>query len=409
MQKKLHFIIIDSDKKSLNMYKELLENHKYAVTTNSSIDHILDKIIETKPDCVICDFSQSTAQHMQFYEELRHLKDIKQPKFVATTDSLADLDSIRAYELGMDGFFSKPIEPDTFVDDLQQIIDRQMVVKFWGVRGTLPVPGKNTAHYGGNTNCVTLCFAKKDLFIFDAGTGIKELSNYLLKKDDFPMFARIFITHPHYDHINGIPFFMPLYMKGNQFEIYGMNHNGIGIEKLLAAQMDNIHFPITMQEFSAQLTFHNLQEEEFTIDELLIKTIKLNHPGCCIGFKVQYQNKVFCYITDNELYLEDSPLYNQADVDYLISFIKDANLVVMDATYSDKEYLKKVGWGHSCISRVVDIADKANVHTLCLFHHDPDQVDSDIEAKLKHARSLLKLRGSNTICIAPREGDKIVI
>jgi phosphoribosyl 1,2-cyclic phosphodiesterase len=284
-----------------------------------------------------------------------------------------------------------------------------MTVKFWGIRGTLPVPGKKTNRYGGNTNCVTLSIDKKEFFIFDAGTGIKELSNYLVKQDLFPFSARILISHPHYDHIHGIPFFAPLYMKGNKFDIYGTHHGDLGIKKLLDSQMDSIHFPVTMKEFAAKLTFHDIKEGSFKIDNIKIKTLMLNHPGGSLAYRVDFKGKSFCYVTDNELFLENSPRFKQEDVDNLINFIYKADVVVMDSTYFDEEYSKKIGWGHTSISRAVDVTDRAKVKLLCLYHHDPDQVDKDIDLKLKFARTLLQSRDSNTKCIAPHEGDQIEI
>jgi len=283
------------------------------------------------------------------------------------------------------------------------------VIQFWGIRGTLPVPGKKSVRYGGNTNCVTLQFQNKYFFIFDAGTGIKELSNYLLKEKKFPLKAKIFITHPHYDHVSGIPFFVPLYMKGNEFEILGVNENDLTIEKIISTLMDSVYFPVTTKEFAAKIAFRNLSEEEFDIGELHVSTLLLNHPGRCLGYRVQYKNKSFCYITDNELCFENSPHYDQAFIDRLINFISSTNVLVIDSTYTDKEYAKKEGWGHSPLSRVIEIANKAKVKLLCLHHHDPDQTDDDIDMKLKQARALLNERGSNIICIAPCEGDEIII
>jgi phosphoribosyl 1,2-cyclic phosphodiesterase len=284
-----------------------------------------------------------------------------------------------------------------------------MRIQFWGVRGTLPVTGRHSIRYGGNTNCISLRFGNEFL-IFDAGTGIKALSNDLIKKNKFPLSAKIFITHPHYDHINGIPFFRPLYMPGNRFEIYGTNHAGFNIETLISGQMDSVYFPVTMKEFGSTFTFHNLKEETFQIGELEVRTILLNHPGKCMGYRIQHKNKSFCYITDNELYFENNPNYAAKTVDELIEFIHGADLVVMDTTWiTDEEYLTKLSWGHSCVSRVIDVADRAKVKTLCLFHHDPDQMDEDIDAKLKKARMLLKQRHSTTQCIAAKEGEKIII
>lgn len=293
----------------------------------------------------------------------------------------------------------------TFVNEQLEVTASEMTVQFWGVRGTLPVPGEKSLRYGGNTNCVTLTIAKKHFFIFDAGTGIKELSNSIVKQARFPLIAKIFISHPHYDHINGLPFFVPLFMKENEFEIFGTNQGERNIESLISAQMDGIYLPFTIKEFAAKVRFHNLAEEDFFIENIHIQTLFLNHPGQCLGYRVAYAAKVFCYITDNELYLENAPQFSQTGEDRLIHFIKDCDVLVIDATYTDEEYMQKVGWGHSAISRVVDLADKAKVKLLCLFHHDPEQDDKDIDAKLKQARELLKKRRSVTRCIAPSEGE----
>lgn len=293
------------------------------------------------------------------------------------------------------------------IDD--SILENRMVATFWGVRGTLPVPGKKTIRYGGNTNCVTLSIGSNECLIFDAGTGIKEFSNYLVSQNKLPIKASLFITHPHYDHIQGVPFFVPLYQDQNVFDIYGTYHDHLTIENCLAGQMDSIHFPVTMKEFAAQITFHNLKEESFQLNNVHVKTIFLNHPGGSIGYRIDYHKKSFCYVTDHELYLENSPHYSKEKVEQLIHFIYQADVLIMDATYFDEEYSKKIGWGHTSISRAIDIADRAQVKLMCLYHHDPDQFDKDIDLKLKLARTLLKARHSKTICIAPHEGDKIDI
>lgn len=282
-------------------------------------------------------------------------------------------------------------------------------MQFWGVRGTLPVPGKDAVRYGGNTNCVTLNIANEHWFIFDAGSGIKKFSDYLVEEYKKPISAKIFITHPHWDHINCLPYFSPFYMQGYEFEMFCGCNEDTTVEKLIFSQMDNVYFPVSTENISAKLSFRRLEEESFTIHDIHIQTKRLNHPGICLGYRVQYKDKIVCYITDNELYLHHSPEFNQAVNDQLIQFITGADILIIDTTYTDEEYLKKVSWGHSCVSQVIDVADKAKVKLLCLYHHDPNQTDDDIDLKLETAQLLLKARHSTTKCIAPKEGDKLIL
>jgi len=406
---KLNFLIVDDDKTMAELHADILKKAGHQVSILTSGKEALTQLATLAPDCIVSDLMMPDFDGMDFLQGVRKLQMEKQPTFVILTTKVFEFDRRRAFEMGVDGYLTKPAHPDSFVSDLLEIIRKDAIVQFWGVRGTLPVPGENTLFYGGNTNCVTLSLGKKHFFIFDAGTGIKKLSNYLVQHKKFPLSAKIFISHPHYDHINGIPFFVPLYIKGNEFEFLGAPYGETSIEKIISGQMDSLYFPITLKEFAAKISFHDLSEESFNIDEVQVQTMLLNHPGRCLGYRIQYNNKVFCYITDHELYLENESYYNQFEVDRLIHFINEADVLVIDTTYTDAEYVMKIGWGHSCVSRVVDIADKAKVKLLCLYHHDPDQFDKNIDFKLREATTLLETRHSSTRCIAAREDEKICI
>jgi phosphoribosyl 1,2-cyclic phosphodiesterase/CheY-like chemotaxis protein len=407
----LHFILVDDDHVSALIHQSLITDAGWTAEIIESSRDAFDRIESgtLNADVILCDMMMPEFDGLEFFKKLRELKNIKQPIFIIITGKVFEYDKRLALNAGVDGYLLKPVNQETFIEDITDIVSHTACIQFWGVRGTLPVPGENSIRYGGNTNCVTLLYGKKHLFIFDAGTGIKTFSDYLIQTKKLPINAKIFISHAHYDHINGFPFFAPLYIKGNVFDIYGPSHAGIGVEQLLSGQMDSIYFPITMQEFSAKLNFHDVAEGSFEMDDMKVEALFLNHPGRCLGYRLRYNNKSFCYITDNELFLEDSPYYNQFEVDRLVQFIENSDLLVIDTTYTDEEYVQKIGWGHSSISRVVDVADKAKIKLLCLYHHDPSQTDDDIDKKLAIARELLKTRQSKTRCIAPHEGEKIFL
>ncbi len=223
--------------------------------------------------------------------------------------------------------------------------------------------------------------------------------------------AKVFIPPPHWDHINALPFFVPLYIQGNVFDIYAPRHGDITVHELISAQMDGVYFPITIQEFASSVNFHDLQDEVLEFDGITIKTMLLHHPGQCLGYRVEYKGRSICYITDNELFLEsDEEHYDSFYLKRLTKFIEGADALITDSTYTDAEYTNsKVGWGHSCISQVVDLADRAQVKTLYLFHHDPDQDDDAIDAKLATARTMLEERGSTVVCEAPTDRTHLKI
>jgi phosphoribosyl 1,2-cyclic phosphodiesterase len=252
-------------------------------------------------------------------------------------------------------------------------------VRIWGARGSIPTPGPNTVKYGGNTACVEVRCGDK-LIILDAGSGIRQLGMSLDPKKHLT--AYFFFSHLHWDHIQGFPFFRPGFQPGNRFHIYAKRQLNTTVENLLAGQMMYPHFPKSLEDMAAQMTFHELDHgDEVRIGEALITCTPANHPDGCITFRIEYRKRSLIYATDTEHFETLDPVLKKHS--------SNADCLIYDAMFTEEEYLGKngemprAGWGHSTWKEGVKMARAAGVKRLVLFHHDPahdDDFISGIEA-----------------------------
>ena len=258
-----------------------------------------------------------------------------------------------------------------------------MKLTFWGVRGSIPTPEPYAIGIGGNTSCVSVQ-VDDHLVIFDAGTGLRNLGQYIENKDCSQWKGSILLSHYHWDHIQGLPFFEPAYRRQNRFRIYGKPKHGIRIEDILAEQMESPFFPVDMDSLEGLVTFEPVQEGmSFTITpKVTIRTIGLNHPNGAIGYRLEHPDGSICYISDHEHPVEG---LDRAVVD----FVHDATILIHDAQYMPLEKKgSKSGWGHSSWEDAVLIAKKAGVNRLFLYHHDPIRTDSELLALLSDAKKI---------------------
>ncbi len=399
------FFVVDDDKNIVKLLENFLKMAGHKVYGYTSSVAVMEEIIRKKPDCVLLDMLMPELDGLALLGQIRNHPDLAGLKVIIVSGKAYEIDRKRAHDSGADGYITKPVNMDQFPTTLHRLMEDRIHLRYWGVHGTMPVPGPETVRYGGNTSCVSMEFAKGGFFIFDAGTGIKALSNHIMANSISLVGAKLFISHPHWDHINGLPFFIPLYLQGNEIEICGPAHGDITMRDLISGQMDGAYFPVNIKEFSAMVNFRDLREEVIEIDDIKVKSMLLNHPGNCLGYRVEYRDRKICYVTDNELYPESSPLYNPYYLNQLTEFVKDADILITDCTYTDDEYEGKSGWGHSSVTPVVDLADRSNVKSLHLFHHDPDHNDADIDRIHETAQSMLEKRKSGTRCVAPREEE----
>jgi phosphoribosyl 1,2-cyclic phosphodiesterase len=405
----LSILIVDDDEETAELCALVLRaaGHRVEVLTDSA--QAMTRLLADTPDLMLVDIMMPGLDGLELTRLVRAEPRLRALQVIVCSAKAYEFDRKRALEMGANGFIRKPINPEALDGQIKSIVEDKVTLTYWGVRGTLPVPGPGALRYGGNTPCITMEFINGRLFIFDAGTGIKALSNHLMKQGRPRLEAKIFISHPHWDHINALPFFAPLFIPGNEFEILGATHGDKSMRDLISAQMDGVYFPITLKEFGARVFFRDLRQESLAFDDIAVDTMLLSHPGYCLGYRVRYGGRTICYITDNELYLNDHPAYNARYESELVRFVARADVLITDCTYFDAEYKAKVDWGHSCVSKVAALAAAAEVKQLHLFHHDPDQDDAAIDRKLADAKSALAGYGSPVDCLAPAEGTRFHI
>ncbi len=264
-------------------------------------------------------------------------------------------------------------------------IEEEFWVRFWGVRGTVPCPGPETVRYGGNTPCVEMRCGRHRL-IFDAGTGIRMLGREW-ERDGRLGRAHIFLTHTHADHINGLPFFRPAYIEANCLEFWcgHLLRQGLRLKEVLGALMQPPYFPVPLDIMHACIAFHDF-DAGATLEPVAgvrIRTTPLNHPGGATAYRVEYGGRAVCYVTDTE--------HREGRLDAgLLAFIEGADMVIYDATYTDQEYPRFRGWGHSTWQEGIRLCEAAGAGRFVAFHHDPDHDDATLDGiarDMEHRRA----------------------
>ncbi|MGE0530315.1 MAG: MBL fold metallo-hydrolase [Hyphomonadaceae bacterium] len=285
-----------------------------------------------------------------------------------------------------------------------------MQVRFWGTRGSIATPGGATLRYGGNTSCVELRPDSGETILIDCGTGAHALGQALIAEGRAAR-GHILISHTHWDHIQGLPFFAPLFVAGNEWQIYGPRGLGQSLRDVLAGQMEYAYFPVALNAFAAKVHYHEVVEGGFAIGDTRIVTQYLNHPALTVGYRLEADGASVVYASDHEPHSPDAGEGHAEEAEggdvAHIDFLRDADLVIHDAQYTAEEYPSKIGWGHSTIEYAVDMALAANARELALYHHDPMRGDDAVDKLLTRARERAAAAGSNLIVNGAAEGEVI--
>ena len=295
-------------------------------------------------------------------------------------------------------------------------------LKFWGTRGSIAVPGPETLRYGGNTTCLELR-ADGEIIVLDAGSGIRPLGVALQKEFQArPIKLSLLITHAHWDHIQGFPFFKPAYDPKNEIRIFGFDGAGATFREIITEPMKSPFFPITMRELSAKMDINKLSEMTLSLGKVDVHTAFVNHPGVCAGYRIFTSGGSVAFLPDHEPYefflhaargKQMSPEQAReiaADQQAaLVQFLRGSDILVLDAQYTDQEYKTHVGWGHGSISSAVSLALEAEVQTLLLFHHDPSHDDDMVDTMVKSARDLVEKNGRLLEVAGAQQGSEILL
>ena len=281
---------------------------------------------------------------------------------------------------------------------------KDIYIDFWGVRGSVPSPGPQTIRYGGYTSCISITVENK-ILILDAGTGIRNLGSSMIGQTDLKIF--VIITHTHWDHIQGFPFFTPIYQPNRPVYMFPTLHKKNLVLSSLIDQMDGAHFPLTPDQVPSNFNFITEDPLEFLAKNgFQLELVPMNHPGGAFGYKIKFDNTVICYFTDNEI---DPPYPKSIELNELTKQCKNADVLIHDAQYTEDDMPFKHGWGHSLISQVTDLGKTANVKNLVYFHHDPDRTDDELDAQLEKASKTLQGNGSSVKPYFAHEGLRITV
>ncbi len=432
-------VLIESDPLTRALVSECLAGRDWCVLEARDGQAGVDLVLKQRPTAVICDLRTPKRNGFQVCRLIREQPALKSTRIILMTVSRFANDRETAFAAGADDYLLKPIVPEELLrmvspngEDVipavaepteEVIVTGPTLVRFWGVRGSIPTPGRETSDYGGNTSCIEVRVGNQ-IIILDAGSGIRRLGQSLMKEvSEGGLSLTMLITHTHWDHIQGFPFFVPAYHPRVKIRILGYEGAVHGLRGALFEQMQSAFFPIGLNQMATHLTFEELGDMEFDLGAVKVRTMFANHPGICLGYRLLTPHGDIVYLPDHEAYerceIERQKAehetsahgleYARLQDEKVIEFLRDAEVVIADSQYDAIEYPSHRTWGHTCADDTVQLAVRAGAKRLFLFHHDPDHNDEKVAAMVERAQQEAGRNDGKTIVAAAREGEEILL
>lgn len=411
----IQILVIEDEDSIAQLVAHILRAEGYEVRLAPDGQAGLEAARESRPDLVLCDLMIPRVHGFEVIRSLRQSPGTRRLPVVVLSAKAYAPDRRKAIELGASAFLAKPFRAEELVALVKRTLNTPRV-RFWGVRGSIATPGPDTIRYGGNTPCATIEMGR-DTLVLDCGTGARPLGIALqAEARGNPLHVRMLITHTHWDHIQGFPFFVPAFVPGNHVEVYGPPSMEKPLHKVLSGQMDPAYFPVSLGEMAAKIEVHEVREPKFDFGPWKVEALYVNHPGVTMAYRIEGHGKTIVYATDTEPFAtllvdsssnQDRRAFARERDEALMEFIRDADLYIADSQYTVADYKVKKGWGHTCYVDAMQMAMDAGAKRIALFSHDPMHDDEAVDKKVEDCKRQAADAGSTLKVIPAVEGECI--
>ena len=370
--------MIDDDVTMCDYVNRVTTKNGYKFQNQNRASEALKNIKKVEPDLIILDLHLPDGDGLQLSKQInqdavtQHI-----PVFILTTREFY-IERDIAFKTGASAFIKKPFNVNELLQEIEDLLADQIEITIWGARGSTPCANREHMYYGGNTSCVQIDIpGNKNFLILDSGSGIRNLGDEILDNND-EVKGRIFITHPHWDHIQGFPFFKPIYIPENKFSVHMPNQLAGGCKEVLAGQMTYTYFPVTTEMLQADITYVTQQPSEFNYEGYSVEYLLSNHPITTAIYKVRIGSNTIIYCPDNEI-VPGKNKESNAFYRHLLEFIEGADILMHDGQFNRDIYQTKQNWGHSAWEDAVELGEEAGVDKLFIMHHDPASNDDYLQ------------------------------